>query len=142
MALTSAAMSSQGVTFKKTAGTAIAFLQSIEGIEVKAGTLDTTTLDATGGYKTFIQGFKEVADVSLSGYYSSKDHDVFVTDFNAGTSISYDITFPLVGGALTPAKWTFSAMVTGFKTKASVENVVSFDVTLKVVGAPVFTSAA
>lgn len=141
MPLTSAATPSQGVTFKKSAGTAIAFLNSIDGLEVKASTIDTTALDTVGGYKTFIQGFKEVSDVQLGGSYSSKDHDVFMTDFTAGGSIAYEIQFPIAGGATTGAKWTFSAIVVGFKTKAAVESVISFDVTLKVVGAPVFVSA-
>lgn len=143
MAIVSAAVSSQGVTFKKTAGgTAVAFLNSIDGLSIKANTIDTTALDATGGFKTFISGFKEVDDVSLSGFYSSKDHDVFVTDLMAGTSSSYEIGFPIAGGAVTGAKWTFTAIVTGFKHKASVDAVVSFDVSLKVVGSPTFVPAA
>jgi predicted secreted protein len=141
MPVVSAATTSQGVTIKKTAGTAIAFLNSIDGLEVKANTIDTTALDTTGGYKTFISGFKEVSDVQLSGFYSSKDHDVFMTDFNAQTSTTYDIQFPPAGGATTGTKWSFTALVVGFKTKAAVDNVISFDVTLKVVGAPTFTSA-
>ncbi|KRE33427.1 phage tail tube protein [Paenibacillus sp. Soil724D2] len=142
MPIVSAAVSSQGVTFKKSAGTAVAFLNSIDGLSIKANTMDTTALDATGGFKTFISGFKEVDDVSLGGFYSSKDHDTFVTDLLAGTSATYEIVFPLAGGATTGAKWAFTAIVTGFKHKASVDNVVSFDATLKVVGAPTFTPAA
>lgn len=141
MAVVSAATSSQGVTFKKAAGTAVSFLSSIDGLDIKANTIDTTSLDATGGYKTFISGFKEVSDVSLGGFYSSKDHDVFITDLQAGNSTSYEIQFPPAGGATTGSKWAFTAIVTGFKHKASVDNVVSFDATLKVVGAPTFTAA-
>jgi predicted secreted protein len=142
MPLTSAASSSQGVTFKKASGSAVAFLNSIDGLEIKANTLDTTALDATGGYKTFVNGFKEVSDISLSGYYSPKDHDVFMTDLTAGTSIAYEIQFPAYGGAVTGYKWAFNALVTGFKHKSSTDAVITFDATLKVVGAPTFTPAA
>lgn len=142
MAVTSAAVSSQGVTFMKTAGTAVAFLNSIDGLSIKANTIDTTALDTVGGFKTFISGFKEVDDVSLGGFYSSKDHDVFVTDLMAGTTATYTIQFPVAGGAVTGAKWSFTGIVTGFKHKSSVDNVVSFDATIKVVGAPTFTPAA
>ena len=142
MPLVSAASSSQGVTFKKASGTAVAFLSSIDGLDIKANTIDTTALDATGGYKTFISGFKEISDVSLSGFYSPKDHDVFMTDLTAGTAIQYEIQFPVYGGATTGSKWAFTAIVTGFKHKSSVDNVISFDTTLKVVGAPTFTPAA
>jgi predicted secreted protein len=141
MPVTSAATTSQGVTFKKATGSAVAFLNSIDGLSIKANTIDTTALDATGGFKTFIQGFKEVDDVSLSGFYSSFDHDVFITDVLAGTSASYTIQFPPAGGATTGSKWTFTGIVTGFKHKAAVDNVISFDVTIKVVGAPTFAAA-
>lgn len=141
MPVTSAVVTSQGVTLKKATGSAIAYLTSIDGLSLKANTIDTTSLDTALGYKTFIQGFKEVDDVSLSGSYSSFDHDVFITDFNAGTSASYTIQFPPAGGAATGAKWAFTGIVTGFKHKAAVDNVVSFDVSIKVVGAPTFTSA-
>jgi predicted secreted protein len=141
MTVSSAAVTSQGVTFKKDTGTAVAFLNSIDGLSLKANTIDTTALDATGGFKTFIQGFKEVDDVSLSGFYSSADHDVFVADLLAGTSAPYTIQFPPAGGAATGSKWAFTGIVTGFKHKASVDNVVSFDATIKVVGAPTFTAA-
>lgn len=138
---TSAAVSSQGVTFKKATGSAVAFLNSIDGLSLKAGTIDTTALDATGGFKTFVQGFKEVDDVSLSGFYSSADHDGFITDLLAGTSASYTIQFPPAGGALTGSKWTFTGIVTGFSHKAAVDAVISFDAQIKVVGLPTFAPA-
>jgi predicted secreted protein len=142
MPITSGTASSQGVQFKKAAGTAVVFLNSIDGLEVKSNTIDITALDNVGGYKSFISGFKEVSDVSLSGFYSPKDHDGFVTDFTAGTIIQYEIIFPVMGGATTGSKWAFSAIVTGFKHKASVDNVISVDITLKVTGAPTFSPAA
>lgn len=141
MAVVSGVTPSQGVTLKKATGNAIAFLTSIDGLSLKAGTIDTTALDTAGGYKTFAQGFREVDDVSLSGNYSSFDHDIFITDFNSGTSAQYTIQFPVAGGATTGSKWVFTAIVTGFKHKAAVDNMVSFEAQLKVVGAPTFTAA-
>ncbi|SEN19230.1 phage tail tube protein [Paenibacillus sp. OV219] len=141
MPVVSAVTPSQGVTLKKAAGAAIAFLTSIDGLSLKAGTIDTTGLDTAGGYKTFIQGFREVDDLSISGSYSSFDHDIFITDFNSGTSAQYTVQFPAAGGAATGSKWVFTGIVTSFKHKAAVDNVVSFDVSIKVVGAPTFTAA-
>jgi predicted secreted protein len=140
MAVVTGTGSSQGVTFKKGAGSAVAFLNSIDGLDLKANTLDTTTLDVASGYKTFISGFKEVADVSLSGFYSPKDHDIFVTDFNSGVAATYTITFPPIGGG-TAVVWSFTGIVTGFKHKAAVDNVITCDITIKVSGAPTFTAA-
>jgi predicted secreted protein len=142
MALVTGSSSSQGTQFKKATGTAVANLNSIDGLDVKANTIDSTTLDTAGGFKTFVQGFKEVSDVALSGYYSPKDHDIFMADLTAGDVIEYEIVFPIFAGALTPAKWVFDGIVTGFKHAAAVDNIITFDATIKVVGQPTFTPAA
>jgi predicted secreted protein len=65
MTATPGPISAQGTTIKKTASSAIAYLTKIDGLSIKANTIDTTALDTTGGYKTFINGFKEVDDVSI-----------------------------------------------------------------------------
>jgi hypothetical protein len=52
MTATPGPISAQGTTIKKTAGTAIAYLTKIDGLSIKANTIDTTALDTTGGYKT------------------------------------------------------------------------------------------
>lgn len=143
-----AASSSQGVTFMKTPPAAgilfsgtMAFINSIDGVEVKAGTLDTTSLNTIGGYKTFISGFRETSDLAISGFYSSIDHDVFMTDFNAGTQNNYGIQFPKVGGATTiGTTWFFVGIIIGFKTKSAVDSVITFDATIKIVGQPTISS--
>jgi predicted secreted protein len=136
MPATPGPISSQGTTIKKTSGTAIAYLTKIDGLSIKASTIDTTALDTTGGYKTFINGFKEVDDVSISGFFDYTAHSAILTDLQAGTSAGYTIQFPpAVGGTAGPS-WTFNAVVTGFKTGAGVDQTISFDATLKVSGAP------
>jgi hypothetical protein len=60
MTATPGPISAQGTTIKKTAGTAIAYLTKIDGLSIKANTIDTTALDTTGGYKTFINGLKRL----------------------------------------------------------------------------------
>jgi predicted secreted protein len=120
-----------GTTIKKAAGTAIASLTSIAGLELSADTIEVTTLDAVGGYRQFVQGLKDAGEISISGYFDFASHNPILTDFNAGTSASYVITFP--GGKT----WTFDAVVTGFSTGAELEDLVSFESTLKVSGKPV-----
>jgi predicted secreted protein len=136
MTATPGPVSSQGTTIKKTDGTAIAFLTKIEGLSIKANTIDTTALDTTGGYKTFINGFKEVDDVSISGFFDYSSHDQLLTDLQAGTKTNYTIQFPPAPGGTTGASWTFDAIVTTFKTGAAVDATISFDASLKVSGAP------
>ncbi|WEG14005.1 phage tail tube protein [Pullulanibacillus sp. KACC 23026] len=142
MTTTGGPTSSQGTTIKKSTGTAIAFLTSIDGLDIKADTIDTTALDTDGGYKTFINGFKEVSDVPISGFFDYAAHSQMLTDLQAGTNSAYTIQFPPGPGQTTGASWNFNAIVTEFHTKAAVDNVISFDATLKVSGAPTLVAGS
>jgi predicted secreted protein len=142
MVATPGPVSSQGTTIKKTSGTAIAFLTKIEGLSIKANTIDTTALDTEGGYKTFINGFKEVDDVTISGFFDYTSHSGILTDMQAGTKDNYTIQFPPAPGGTTGASWTFDAIVSNFKTGAAVDATVSFDATLKVSGQPTLTAGS
>jgi|SRR5437763_9844433 predicted secreted protein len=142
MTATPGPISAQGTTIKKTAGTAIAYLTKIDGLSIKANTIDTTALDTTGGYKTFINGFKEVDDVSISGFFDYTAHGAILTDLQAGTNAGYTIQFPPAVGGVTGASWTFNGIVTSFKTGAGVDQTISFDATLKVSGAPTLVAGS
>jgi predicted secreted protein len=142
MTATPGPISSQGTTLKKTSGTAYAFLTKIDGLSIKANTIDVTNLGSTGGYKEFVNGFKEVDDVSLSGFFDYSSHDELLTDLQAGTKTNYTIQFPPAPGGTTGASWTFDAIVTSFKTGAAVDATITFDATLKVSGAPTLVAGS
>ncbi|MBW4083530.1 phage tail tube protein [Paenibacillus sp. S150] len=109
-------------------------LTSIGGIEKTADTLDTTTLDSDGGYRTFTGGFKDGGEVSLSGYLEPDNEGQVAMDtaFEAGDTRAFKIVFPAELGA----SWEFSGVVTGFSTGAELEELVSFESTIKVSGKP------
>ena len=44
-------------------------LTAINPPSMSADTIDTTTLSSADGYRTFIQGWKDGGEVSVSGYY-------------------------------------------------------------------------
>lgn len=136
MTATPGPISSQGTTIRKTSGTAIAFLTSIDGLDIKANSIEVTALDSTGGFKKYINGFKEVSDVSISGFFDYSSHNAILTDLQAGTKTNYTVQFPIAPGGTTGASWTFDAVVTGFKTSSKVDAVITFDATLKVSGQP------
>lgn len=120
-------------------------LTSIDGLDVKVTTIDSTTLDSTSGYKTFVTGFKEVSDVAIAGFLDAQaDLPLWTAVNTAGQQAtqSFTIQFPAVGGQATGTKWVFSGIVTGFKTKVAENSLVSFDATIKVSGAPVLTMGA
>lgn len=121
-----------GTTIRKTAGTAIAGLTSIGGLDLSSDTIDTTTLDTTGngGFRTFQSSFKDAGEVSLSGFFEYTSHSAILADFMDNGVDEYVITFP---GGIT---WTFDGVVTGFSTGADLEDLISFEATIKVSGAP------
>lgn len=120
-------------------------LTSIDGLDVKVSTIETTTLDSTSAYKTFVTGFKEVSDVAISGYLDAQADATLWTAINTNgqqATQAFTIQFPAVGGQATGTKWTFNGIVTGFKTKAAENSMVAFDGTIKVSGAPTLTWGA
>ena len=116
-------------------GNAIAELTEINGLDLSADTIDTTTLDAADGHRTFIQGLKDAGEVSLSGNFYPGDTNgqkALLTAFNNGTADTYIITFPTSMGAT----WTFTGIVTKYTTGAGLEDAVSFEASIKVTGKP------
>ena len=97
----------------------IGSLKSIDGIEVSADVIDTTTLDNTTGYKDKIPGFKDVGNISLSGLLDGA------------------IKFPAGIGKT----WSFKASVVKFKTGAQVGDAISFDAELAVSGKPTLAAS-
>lgn len=114
--------------------TKVAELTSIGGLELSADTIDTTSLDSDGGYRTFIGGFKDAGEVSISGFFNPGDpgQAAVYAAFQSGDTKECTIVFPAALGA----SWEFSAVVTGFSTGAELEEAVSFEATLKVSGEP------
>ncbi|HHY28454.1 MAG TPA: hypothetical protein GX523_17270 [Desulfitobacterium dehalogenans] len=117
---------------------AVAGLTSISGLELSADTIDTTTLDSDGGYRTFIAGFKDAGEVSLEGYLiptTGKGQKELYELFESGDTEDFTIEFPPETGT----KWEFKGVVTGFSTSADLEDPLSFSATIKVSGKPTLT---
>lgn len=128
-------MAQRSVGTKLKIGTqAIAELTEIGGLDLSQDTVDTTTLDSTGGYKEFIAGFKDGGEVSLSGFFNPSDagQTAIYNAFTGATVDTYQILFPSSLGAT----WDFKGVVTGFKTGAALEDAISFEATIKVSGQP------
>lgn len=114
--------------------TPVAELSSIGGLELTAETIDSTSLDSDGGYRTFIAGFKDAGEVSLSGFYAPDDpgQAALYAAFNSGATTACKIVFPAEMGF----EWNFNAVVTAFSTSSELEEAISFESTLKVSGEP------
>jgi predicted secreted protein len=129
-----------GTTIKKGA-TAIASLTSIDGVSVSSDTIEATTLDTEGNYRVFVSGLKDAGEVSISGHFSYSAHNVLMDDFESGDTDTYVIEFPDVA-TTTGTTWTFSAIVTAFSTSAELEDMISFEATLKLTGKPTLAAPA
>jgi predicted secreted protein len=125
-----------GTKFKK-GTTAIGGLTSIGGLELSADTLETTTLDSDG-FRTFIQGLKDAGEVSVSGYFNPTSHEGLLDDYESGEVVDYTIEFPTA----LKAKWDFEGIVTAYSTGAELEDLISFEATIKVSGKPTLTITA
>lgn len=129
-----------GTTLKK-GETLIANLTSIDGLSVSSDTIETTNLSTEGGYRTFVTSLKDSGEVSLSGHFDYTAHNPLLTDFEDGSVDTYTIEFPdmeLTKGT----QWTFSAVVTAFSTSVAMEDIISFEATLKVSGKPTLSGPA
>jgi predicted secreted protein len=117
----------------------IAGLQDIQGLDVKSNTIDTTNLGSASMFKEFMAGFKEVSDLTVTGFFQPDDSNGQMQMWsllNSGVKTAFSIVFPF------GASWTFTAIVTGFKTGAKTEESVPFDSTLKITGAPTLSVTA
>ena len=110
----------------------IGALTSIGEITPDSEELDATTLDSSGGYREFLQGFKDSGEVTLSGYYNKTDlgQQELITGYGNGEAKTVAIAFPnSTGGA------TFQAYVKSFTLGAAdVDGIVGFGATLRISG--------
>lgn len=110
-------------------------LKTINGIDVSADSIDVTDLANSSGYREKLPGFKDVGDVSCSGFMDGEDEgqEECYELLNSGDVVTGKITFPRKIGKT----WTFRAGVVKFTTGADVEDAVTFEIGLAVSGQPV-----
>ena len=112
---------------------AVGRLTSIGEIKPDSEELDSTTLDSSGGYREFLQGFKDSGEVTLSGYYDKADagQQELITGYGTGDVDPVAIAFPNSSGGA-----TFNAYVKSFTLGAAdVDGIVGFGATLRISGA-------
>ena len=123
-------------TLLKRAGTAVAELNNVGGVKLKADTIEVTSHDSVGSYKEFVQGMKDAGEVQIEGNFIPGDTNgqiQMLTDFGAGTTSAYTIDFP----AAMAAQWSFNAVITGWETlDAKTTDKAGFRATLKITGQP------
>jgi predicted secreted protein len=111
--------------------TVVGALTSVGEISPDSDELDVTALDSTGGYREFLQGFKDSGEVSLTGF-----HDATVTGqatmrtlYGSGATGYFWVTFP------DQTTVAFTAYLKGYTAgSADVDGVVGFGAVLRITG--------
>lgn len=111
--------------------TLVGALTSVGEITPDSEELDATTLDSPGGYREFLQGFKDSGELSLVGYHDATNtgQSTMRSQYETGALGYYWVTFP---DGTTVA---FSAYVKSHTTGAAdVDGIVGFGCTLRISG--------
>lgn len=126
---------SQGTTLKFTPaeGEAVTVgkLTSVGEIAPEAEEVDVTTLDSTGGYREYIQGFRDSGEVEISGYHDSGDagQKAMRAAFASGETGAFEVAFP-DGTAV-----KFSGFVKGHTIgSAEVDGAIGFGAVIRISG--------
>jgi len=95
------AKSGVGVSFQRWAAVGssgdwaeIAEIRSITGPSMTRDTIDTTTLNTEGGYRTFITGFRNPGTLALSMNYTRAGYEALKDDFENDDLQNYRIVLP------------------------------------------------
>ena len=108
----------------------LAEIKSITGPGMSRGTSDTTALDTTGGYKTFIGAFRDPGTVSLTMNFTRDTYEQMKDDFEDSDAQNYEIVLP--DDETTTLE--FEGIVTELPLSIPTDDVISADVTIKVSG--------
>lgn len=114
-------------------------LRSVGRIAPKADAIDVTTLDSAGGYREYIQGFRDAGELALDGFYEKGDagQAALRAAFDDGRAGAFEAAFP------DGTKAAFSAVVTGYSIGAAeVDGAVGFGATLRLTGGVTLSAAS
>lgn len=132
------AISGVGTTFAKrnpgslVSYTTISEVKNIEGPSASKAFLDTTTLDATDGWRTYIPGFKDLGTLAMTLNYTKTGYSALLADLSSDVVNNYKITLP-DGTTI-----VFDAFLTDLPLTIP-EDVVTISATFRISGKPTTT---
>lgn len=109
---------------------AIAQINSITGPGMSRDTIDTTALDTTGGYRTFITGFRNPGTVRLGMNFTRETYEQMLTDFESDTAANYEIVLPDDDNTSVE----FEGLVTELPLNIPPDDKITADVTIQISG--------
>lgn len=132
----------QGTTLKYTPADGemltVGKLTSVGEIAPEAEEVDVTTLDSTGGYREYIQGFRDSGEVEIEGFHDAGDagQKAMRTAFASGETGAFEVAFP-DGTAV-----KFNGFVKGHTIgSAEVDGAIGFGAVIRISGPVTVTEA-
>ena len=123
--------------------TAIAEVNRISGLGWSRNMVETTSLDTTGGYRTYLPTFRDGEVVTIDMNFTVANWDQFRDLFETQVTEtdSWDFRIVLKAGTVTKYTWEFQAFVQRIMLgDVTFDDKQSASVELKITGAPVETS--
>ena len=129
-------------TILKIDGSTIGNVTNIAGPSMSKDTIDTTALDTTGGYRTFITGFKNAGTLTFTLMFEKEEYSTLKAAFDSDVAKSIEVILPDGATAETGSKLSFSGFVTEMPLTIPPDDKITCDVTIQISGPVTFTPAA
>jgi predicted secreted protein len=131
------ALAGVGAEFKRSATdssastyAAIGEVNSITGPNMSREFIDTTALDTSGGYRTFIPSFRDGGEITLDVNFERDNYIDFKDDFESADGAYYQIVFPDTGSTT----FEFFGYVTSLGNSIPKDDKIIVSVTIKISG--------
>lgn len=108
----------------------IANIVGIDGPSASRETVDTTTLNSTGGYREFIGSLRDAGEISLNMNFDKDTFAIMQADLDSDDSQEYQIVLP--DSVNTTIE--FTGLITANPVSIQVDDKISSDVTIKLTG--------
>ena len=116
----------------------LAQVRSISGPGVSFGDVDTTCMDSSTNYRTFVPGLGDGGEVTIGLVYdpTANSHKILATAALGRTTK----TFTVYHGSSTGDSDVFEAYVKGISREIPMDDIITADVTLKCAATPGYTT--
>jgi len=113
-------------------------IRSISGPGVSGADVDTTTLDSSSNYRTFVSGLLDPGEVTINTIYDSTNIGHARLCYYAGQKLTK--TYTVYHGSSAGDSDAFVAYVKGIGREIPLDDVITCDFTFKVTGIPGYTT--
>ncbi len=116
----------------------LASVKNIDGPTMTRDFIDTTALDTADGYRTFIAGFRDGGEVTITINFTRNVWELLLADFESDDEQNYEIVLP--DSDTTSVE--FAGLVTGLPLTIAPDDVITSVVVIKISGAPTLNSGS